>query len=488
MANPFQYQASVFKKKNPELPLTFGVSTNRINKPQNKPAANGFSNYPGYNALSNRLAGSSKKDGSIGYIQYPSHNKTDTNQPEYEQPEEFDYNKTYSDYLQQMQDSQAQRYRQAQENAIQANRGGIDQILREYEQTKQNLQGQIPILEKQSKQTQDLIKRGLESVYKQGETSKSNIKDQSGETLRQQAQAKREVDAKRNAIFAGNNTVDSFGFGGYQLEQSNADSDFLREQNKTLRARDQQLAEIDSQITLAEAQAQAQIDNEISKFKDAVRIISQQLGDNEIAKQNAIENAYLKLQDTLFQINDSYNTNTARLYEKQLELMKAIQETQVSGTQIGEDKLSPEFILSGMTQPRTAEDYLYLQTKGAYIPKKLQSKNEIIHLVDSVLNAGVGNITGLDAFRGNIPGTAARDKKALVEQIKNKLSVEGREALRGSGQISDYEQKMLAKSVTALDYGMSEQGFINELKNIKRILSGGSADNPTSRYQIISVE
>ena len=98
-----------------------------------------------------------------------------------------------------------------------------------------------------------------------------------------------------------------------------------------------------------------------------------------------------------------------------------------------------------------------------------KEKQEAIDLVDEIMGRDVGALVGVpNPFK--IPSNITT--KAKVEQLKSKLSLAERQKLKGSGQISDKEQEMLANSVSSLRYTMSNADFTAELGRIKDILSG----------------
>lgn len=70
-----------------------------------------------------------------------------------------------------------------------------------------------------------------------------------------------------------------------------------------------------------------------------------------------------------------------------------------------------------------------------------------------------------------IAGTDPANFEALHNQIIGKLKLEAREKLKGSGQISDAEQKMLGESVAALNIDSSEEEYKTQLGKIKDILN-----------------
>jgi hypothetical protein len=58
------------------------------------------------------------------------------------------------------------------------------------------------------------------------------------------------------------------------------------------------------------------------------------------------------------------------------------------------------------------------------------------------------------------------------EQIRNLLSLDSREKLKGTGAISDFESKMLAASASALGRNLSDADFKAELQKIRDIFDG----------------
>lgn len=103
-----------------------------------------------------------------------------------------------------------------------------------------------------------------------------------------------------------------------------------------------------------------------------------------------------------------------------------------------------------------------------------KEKQQLISDIDEVLGRDVGALVGFpNLFKIGENITT----KAKIEQIKGKLGLDARKALKGSGQISDYEMKILEKSVGALNYSMSNKDFVAELQKIKGILSGDYAQD-----------
>ncbi len=122
-----------------------------------------------------------------------------------------------------------------------------------------------------------------------------------------------------------------------------------------------------------------------------------------------------------------------------------------------------------------------------------QSNGELLGIIGDLKKRGTQNITGrlggdinLDFFDKD-----ATNKRALVEQLKSKLSLNARKLLKGGGSISDAEQDMLKKSVSALDYKMDDKDFQRELTKIEGILSkaqGGGEKAKVGNYVIEEIK
>jgi|GEM_PF-5962566 len=101
-----------------------------------------------------------------------------------------------------------------------------------------------------------------------------------------------------------------------------------------------------------------------------------------------------------------------------------------------------------------------------------QEKQQLISNINDVLSRNTKPITGALRLGSIIPGSAGVTTKAKVEQIKSMLSLDARQKLKGQGQISDKETQMLADSVAALKYNMSDEDFRAELQKIRTVLDG----------------
>lgn len=134
---------------------------------------------------------------------------------------------------------------------------------------------------------------------------------------------------------------------------------------------------------------------------------------------------------------------------------------------------------------KTQEDAVGLYSKQLDVKKKElelgeltseqddnTTESEVYDLAGEILNRDTKPVTGLLKVRSNIPGTEAIYTKRLTKQLRDKLSVDARSAMTGSGAISDFEAQMLADSVTALDTNLSDDDFKRELMKIRSVFEG----------------
>jgi hypothetical protein len=95
------------------------------------------------------------------------------------------------------------------------------------------------------------------------------------------------------------------------------------------------------------------------------------------------------------------------------------------------------------------------------------------------LAQGLINDPNLERITGNVGATTpdlrpgSIDARARLTQLVNKLSLEGRNALKGQGAISDFEGRMLAAAVTSIDPRAGAETVRKHLKAIVAVMSDG---------------
>lgn len=103
---------------------------------------------------------------------------------------------------------------------------------------------------------------------------------------------------------------------------------------------------------------------------------------------------------------------------------------------------------------------------------KPKATQDVVNVVDQLLGKKTGEISGMPNIKAFIPGTDTQLTKNLFDQLKGMLALENRQKLKGSGQISDYESKVLDKAASALGRNLSDKDFKKVLEDLKKDLSG----------------
>jgi hypothetical protein len=94
---------------------------------------------------------------------------------------------------------------------------------------------------------------------------------------------------------------------------------------------------------------------------------------------------------------------------------------------------------------------------------------------------GLNGIVGIQGMFPNVPGWAAADAKALLENIKTQVGINALQAMRDAsktggalGQVSDFENKMLQNSLYSLEQSQSLEQMKLALKDIQKFSQGAS--------------
>lgn len=122
--------------------------------------------------------------------------------------------------------------------------------------------------------------------------------------------------------------------------------------------------------------------------------------------------------------------------------------------------------------PPTSQD-----TSNPQTVKDLTTVNNINNVLANPDFASAFGAKGL--INQYIPGSAAQKVIADVQQIKDILSLAARGQLKGQGQISDFEGRMLANAQTALNSNLSADDAKQALANVRGAIitsSGGSTN------------
>jgi len=298
------------------------------------------------------------------------------------------------------------------------------------------------------------------STNKNRDTSKATAESQYGLQQLQTAKTRQESEARNRNRFAALNTADSAGAGSYDEAQSNVESQFNKDTQTILQAKQAKLDEIDS---AADTSIQTQID----KYNDYVRQVNSNVNTNNATKAKNIAAAKYALNTSI----NNIQANVENLKYQQLST--------------GDGQLSENFLKTGV--PTTAAEYKFLQAnKDAFATKSSSSSagiNEATTLIDEISNSNLKPVTGVSGKIGlaaAIPGTDAYTLNNKITQLKSKLQLASAGLLKGQGQVSDAERRMLAEAVTALNTGMSEKDFKAELAKDKAILLGNTTATTSS--------
>lgn len=97
---------------------------------------------------------------------------------------------------------------------------------------------------------------------------------------------------------------------------------------------------------------------------------------------------------------------------------------------------------------------------------------DIFNLANEVLAkpSDIASATGIPGPRAFIPGSSVQYTKNQINQLKNYLSLENRQKLKGQGAISDYESRMLASASSALGFNLSNEDMTKEITKIRDVM------------------
>jgi hypothetical protein len=90
--------------------------------------------------------------------------------------------------------------------------------------------------------------------------------------------------------------------------------------------------------------------------------------------------------------------------------------------------------------------------------------------VDSILNADdsiIDRLTGVSGLISVVPGSPAVQTDNQIKQLLGILKLDNRQKLKGQGQISDFEGKILADASTSLSKTLSKEDFKFQLAQIR---------------------
>lgn len=172
-------------------------------------------------------------------------------------------------------------------------------------------------------------------------------------------------------------------------------------------------------------------------------------------------------------IDTFYKLELEKIEQKEEEELKKLNEQKVINAAKSGIYKTPEDALTAGVPVETINK---LKQKGVFNTEEPMTKsqaNEVkdtIGNIDMVLNKDLSWVGLLGGIRSKIGGTEQFNTARKIQQIKDQLSLASVGKLKGQGQVSDAERRMLANASSALDVGMTEKAFREELKEVKKIL------------------
>lgn len=287
------------------------------------------------------------------------------------------------DYLKKITNQSTQRVSQ-EEAAGQKQQELIDQ---RYNLANENIRGSIPNLQNIFNTYKTNTNADIAEAVRQGEVQKEQARDYAAESNRTAAQARQESQAQARQKFAAQGAVDSGGAGSYQMANENIDSDFNRYVQQNSKELTTKLTDIDAAVGQYQRQASSLIQNEESKLIESIRQIEFTLADNEIAKNQAIQEAYQKAQDRINVIKDTLSGIEQQAIEQKNTL-------EIELEKINKTALTPEFMATGVPSNQAEYEFM-VKNKDFYKdtglissqPKLTSTQENKVQLANSGIRA-----------------------------------------------------------------------------------------------------
>jgi hypothetical protein len=305
------------------------------------------------------------------------------------------------------------------------------------------------------------MKGYMDDLTARAEEDRIRAEDEAGATQKKSIQAGREEQARLQNLFGDLGSIDSSVFQDQAIKAEQRGTERFRDIDKM---KMQEIQEIDRTRRAGLAEAESALYEIESNFADQIAYINDTMIQGSEQHKLAVNQLWRDTQDAILQLSDSVT---------QMEMEQAQKLAEAGASQLSEG-----FLTSG--QPQTRADYEWMiNNRDKYDQSFVNQgqvnaqKQDLLSLVNQAKNSDLGVLSGAwgKSGIGTLWGSGL-ETKALIDQIKNKLTVEAREKLRGQGQISDKETEMLANSVSKLQPGMTQEGLKAELLEIENILNG----------------
>lgn len=106
--------------------------------------------------------------------------------------------------------------------------------------------------------------------------------------------------------------------------------------------------------------------------------------------------------------------------------------------------------------------------KQAALPGDIASANESLKVIDDLLaHEGRTSATGVGALLPTLPGTPKADAEALMEQVSGKTFLQARDALKGTGTLTDFESAKGEAAYARLQAAQSDEAYEKGLQDLR---------------------
>ena len=106
--------------------------------------------------------------------------------------------------------------------------------------------------------------------------------------------------------------------------------------------------------------------------------------------------------------------------------------------------------------------------KQATLPGDLASANESLKVIDDLLgHEGRTSATGIGSLIPTFPGTPKADAEALMEQVSGKTFLQARDALKGTGTLTDFESAKGEAAYARLQAAQSDEAYEKGLQDLR---------------------
>lgn len=296
-------------------------------------------------------------------------------------------------------------------------------------------QQNIDALNRNLAQNKASYEKSLAMNQARTDTKKQNVEDVWGEGQRQAAMTRKESEGRTRNKFAALGTTDSWGAGSYGQAQENVESDFNRYTQQGLRAKQEDLQELDFALQEYELQSQAKLDDLEMQVTQALNQIAQNQALSEIEKANAIKELGFAYEDAKMQVEEGLQGKYQEYYDK----LAASEASELDFDDNGQplNQASYEWML------KNPDEY-----KAAFASTDNQSANKVRGIIEQLAPMKTKGFTGLL----RIPlSDEARNAEGLVKQLSSELQLEEAKRMKGQGTMTESERAILANSISAMN-------------------------------------